>query len=643
MPERTAGKTKKHSLYRRIRRWKRRTIRRHPQYASLFSLAEGLAGFLVILLIAGGVFLILRPHGADTAAQQPPEAEILAPEVTPPSRALLNTASPATEAPAPTQAPASGPQTAVRPSETREARTEAPQESLNTVLPDSTMDPSALARQMARPGADYSDPSVNKLTKASRIYVGQKSSGSYARTQEIHMGTSDAYTEVEGITTFRGNNYRDTASWGTIPEDPQRISILWRKHVGRSAGWGGVGWTGQASCVRWPEQARASMNINAAKKSKDGLIELIYATLDGHIYFLDMEDGAETRKSLDIGAPIKGSVTVDPRGYPLLYCGQGIYEVDGKKVRCGTRIWSLIDQKLLYFLDGDDPMALRAWRAFDCSPLVDGKTDTVITVGENGVLYTVKLNTSASGGGISVQPEIVRYIYDQTKGGKIGSENSVAVYNNYVYFATNVGIIQCVDLNTMKLVWSFDAQDDIDASLVVEIEGEGRVALYGVNELDKRGQRGVCQMFKLNALTGEVLWVRNSDAIHQNNENGGGGFATPAVGKHDLSGLVFHQIARTEDSGSIVYALDKKTGETVWSYVMGAYGWSSPTCVYTKSGKGYLLVASSNGILRLFDGLTGRVVNAVDLEANIEASPVAFDDLVVVGTRGGHIYGLQIS
>ena len=36
--------------------------------------------------------------------------------------------------------------------------------------------------------------------------------------------------------------------------------------------------------------------------------------------------------------------------------------------------------------------------------------------------------------------------------------------------------------------------------------------------------------------------------------------------------------------------------------------WLSPTPVYTHSGKGYVLVGSSNGMLRLFDGLTGAVV-----------------------------------
>ena len=35
--------------------------------------------------------------------------------------------------------------------------------------------------------------------------------------------------------------------------------------------------------------------------------------------------------------------------------------------------------------------------------------------------------------------------------------------------------------------------------------------------------------------------------------------------------------------------------------------WLSPTPVYTHSGKGYVLVGSSNGMLRLFDGLTGAV------------------------------------
>ena len=218
----------------------------------------------------------------------------------------------------------------------------------------------------------------------------------------------------------------------------------------------------------------------------------------------------------------------------------------------------------------------------------------------------------------------------------------MAVYNHYAYFATNIGIIQCVDLNAMELVWSFDAKDDIDASLVIEPESDGVVGLYATNELDKRGHNGTCQMFKLNALTGELLWKRDSDPIHQTDDNGGGSFATPAVGKQGLSELVYYHVCRTKETRGMVYALNKRTGETVWSKALGSYGWSSPTCVYTTSGKGYLLVGSSSGELRLLDGLTGAEVASAQLRGNIEGTPAVFDDTIVVGTRSSYIYGIKV-
>ena len=46
-------------------------------------------------------------------------------------------------------------------------------------------------------------------------------------------------------------------------------------------------WTGQPLLVQWDDNVRNIMNINPEKKSKRDLVEVIYATLDGHIYFLD--------------------------------------------------------------------------------------------------------------------------------------------------------------------------------------------------------------------------------------------------------------------------------------------------------------------------------------------------------------------
>jgi hypothetical protein len=89
------------------------------------------------------------------------------------------------------------------------------------------------------------------------------------------------------------------------------------------------------------------MNINQDKKKKPDLKEVIYATLDGNIYFLDLEDGKPTRTPIRTGVPHKGSVAVDPRGYPLLYAGQGIPQVAGKNVPIGYRIFNLITFFLL--------------------------------------------------------------------------------------------------------------------------------------------------------------------------------------------------------------------------------------------------------------------------------------------------------
>ena len=499
----------------------------------------------------------------------------------------------------------------------------------------------AVYRQAAVAAVEYADPGANQLVSKTEVFA--EDAAPLAAESEIHMGASAEYAAIEGVTTFRGTNYRDGGAYGEIPENPRALFVAWQKRIGSLDNWTGVGWTGQASVVRWPADLRAQMNINRAKKNKNGLTEVLYATLDGHIYFLDLEDGQETRGAINIGAPIKGSLTVDPRGVPLLYCGQGIYEFEnGKRVQCGTRIWSLIDQQQLYFLNGSDSKAHRHWFAFDCSPLVDGATDTMITAGENGVLYKVKLNTRQAADQVSVDPTVTRYTYKQKVDGKLGTENSVAVYNSYAYFANNTGIIQCVDLNAMELIWSYADGDDTDASLVIEPEADGQVALYAVNEVDKRGSRGASQMIKLNALTGEVLWSVDSDHIYQNDENGGGGFATPAVGKGSLSDLVYFHICRTEHTHGMLYALDKRTGETVWARSLERYGWSSPTCLYAPSGKGYVLVGSSDGTLRLLDGLTGEDVASVQLNGNIEGTPAVFDDMIVVGTRGSVIYGIKI-
>ena len=465
----------------------------------------------------------------------------------------------------------------------------------------------------------------------------------YARTPEIHMGLSGEYTDVEGVTTFRGNNYRDSAAYGNIPDDPEELEIVWSVAVSQIDDWGGVGWTGQCAIVRWPKEVVRIMNVREEKKGGP-LTEVIYATLDGRVYFLDLYDGQATRPAINIGAPIKGSVTVDPRGYPLLYVGQGIPEANGHSVDIGTRIFSLIDQQLLFFLDGDDSFAQRSWYAFDAAPLVDGKTDTMLQVGENAILYLVKLNTDydPEAGTISIDPKVDRYVFRSRVSDQPGMENSLAVYNDYGYFVDNSGLLQCVDLNTLTCVWAGDTGDDTDATIVLEEEADGTVALYTATEREHSASYDEnAYLRKINALTGEMLW-KLPVKVYTSEGNEGGSFATPALGKGELGDLIFAHMTRTPDDGATLMAVDKESGEVVWRVAMGSGGWSSPVCVYDASGKGYVLVGSSSGALRLYDGRTGRIISICDLEGNIEGSPAVFEDMLVVGTRGKRIFGVRI-
>ena len=480
-----------------------------------------------------------------------------------------------------------------------------------------------------------------------KVYADGTETKAYTRSERISIVASDQYSKLEGVTTFRGNNYRDIGSWGTIPNNADTLAIKYSFKIGGIDSWTGVGWTGQPAIVRWDSQTVQNMNIKDEKKAKADLVEVIYAAMDGKIYFFDLEDGEFTRDPIVIGAPIKGSVTIDPRGYPLLYVGQGIDEVDGQAVKIGMRIFSLIDQSQLLFINGRDDFATRHWYASDCAPIVDAETDTCIWIGENGLLYSIKLNTiyNASAGAVTIDPVIDRYWYESNVTTRPGMENSVVVYNHYAYFADNSGLITCLDLNEMKPLWNFYVGDDTDASLVLEETKDG-VYIYTGSELDlsAKNGKGNVHMRCLNAMTGEEIWCKTVEVSDSSGH--GGCFATPACGKGSVDDLVFFTVARVNGAKgrcNMLYALNKMTGEEVWTLDIGGYSWSSPTLTFDKNGRAYLFQANSNSIMRMIDAESGELITSIEIDgSNIEGSPAIFDDMLVIGTRGARIHGVKI-
>lgn len=472
----------------------------------------------------------------------------------------------------------------------------------------------------------------------------------YVPKDEIVFGDSKDYSDLKGVTAFRGNNYRDSASYGTRTVTEKKLEVVWSYDIGvieaENSRWPGTGWTGQPLLVNWSEEIRNIMNINEEMKAKN-LVEVIYPTLDGNIYFLDIETGKTTRDKIDVGFPMKGTGMVDPRGFPLLFAGIGLNENGATISEFKYKMFNLIDQTPIYDIFGRDPVAFRKWGAFDSSAIIDKKTDTFIEAAENGLVYRVKLNTNfdMKAKTISIAPQLTKYRYKDSTNIELGIENSPAYYKNYMYFCDNGGIFQCLDLNTLRPVWTYDVGDDTDSSPVIEETNEG-VFVYTANQVDKRSQISKqpenANIRKFNALTGELVWQKDYSCVYSYYINGGA-LGTPLLGKDDISDIIIFTVCFTGSAqDGILVALDKETGTEVWKRQLDAYSWCSPVAVKSSEGKTYGLFTDFHGLLHLFDPKTGKDLHTVSLGANIESSPAVYNDMIVVGSYAKKIFGIKI-
>ena len=518
-----------------------------------------------------------------------------------------------------------------------------------------TTPPAAVEERFAATGHGDTDPDNWKIRW--EIFDGTELLHSYVRQDPISFSDPAQYFALPGVSTFRGNNYRNSASYGTAAVTEKDLVAAWTHNTGVIPGgsWSGNGWTGQPLIVRWDDASKQIMNLYPEKKNKENLTEVIYASLDGVIYFLDLEDGKETRPSINVGLCFKGAGTLDPRGYPLLYVGAGDENAQGERPR--MFIISLVDGKILYQYGHEDELAYRRdnerWCAFDSAPLIHAETDTLIWPGESGILYTIRLNTvyNKTAGTISVtpdQPVLTRYLTERTNSNSYwcGYEASANIVGNYLYISENGGMFFCIDLNTMELVWAQDTKDDSNSTPVFQSVSETQGYLYTAPSLHwtKKNNQGTISIYKLDAVTGQILWEKPYD-VYTVSGVSGGVQSSPALGRNgtNLEGMIFYGISRTKtkQAGTLV-ALDTNTGEEIWKLEMENYAWSSPVDIYDDKGNGYLVLCDSNGTVHFIDGATGTVEDTLYIGGLVEASPAAYDNMLVVGTRLRKIYGIRI-
>lgn len=494
---------------------------------------------------------------------------------------------------------------------------------------------------------------------SSDVMFDGEEAASFAREENVKFAKGDSYTSLKGITTFGGNNFRDTFTYGTQSVVSKTLERIWDINTGAldlgDAGyWSGTGWTGMPLIIQWDADVRAVLGVHDEFKNKEGFTEVIYPAMDGKIYFAELSTGKETRDPINVGVVMKGTATLDPRGYPLLYVGQGT-QSDGADGKSGAwfRVISLIENKQIWSFGGRDPFSNRYWQSYDGSALICA--DTLIVGGENGVLYSLKLNASfdKTAGTVGVDPgPLAKYRYTASGYGDgnedkwLGVEDSVAAWHEYVFFTDNGGLLQCVNINTLETVYALDVTDNSDSTIVLEEDpAANALYLYTANSVDRQTgiSNGLGKNFhrKIDALTGKVIWEKVWDAGVSNSTSTGGTLSTPHVGRGKISDLVIFNstlVPLTGDGaaqkGARLIAYYKDTGEEAWRYEQSAGYWSSPVVVYDEEGNAYVVQCDREGIMRLHDARTGEVLASVDLGSRIESTPAVFGNIIVVGTRG---------
>lgn len=434
-----------------------------------------------------------------------------------------------------------------------------------------------------------------------------------------------------GVVCFRGNAQRNYYGEGPIPAGSLRV--VWRAAIGSNpveSRWSGVGWTGQPLIVDWPESVLQHMEFIGVPPSR----EVIQGALDGRVHFFNAVTGDRTRQPLSMPSynPIKGTLSIDPRGYPILYVGTGL-----NRAGAGHRAYSLINYQELLHLPGSDAKAPRRWVGFDSNALV--LDDTLYVVGENGLFYKVKLNTSfdPENGKLSLSPSIEKQVITSA-----GVESSIAVFDNHAYFGDNYGGVWRVRLSNpsdhQKLL---DLGDDSDSTCTFDDEGY----FYTGIEVDRRRSgrpKGV--VYKIRARDGKVMWKWefSASSIYQReggNPINGGLVSTPAVWSQ--GGMLFITTTHHPVIGSgYLVGLDIETGRAVWTKRMLGYGWSSPIVIGER-----VLAIDSNSHVWVRDAKTGKSLLTDDSgnstesyfldSGTIEASPIVFEGKIYVASRGG--------
>lgn len=470
------------------------------------------------------------------------------------------------------------------------------------------------------------------VTVAGQAYDGSGEQAEFTREAAIDMPDADNYhgkNGMNGVLTFRSSGMRQNAAFGSVAPEENTLELSWSADAGiASTGEGAHG--SQPVIVQWHENIREAMTMNESKLSKNELREVIFAGNDGVLYYFDLDDGEATRDPLvtDPALPMLGTPAVYPRGFPMYAVGTG--DPDGAETEesAGLTIFNTIRNGKVGNVPGNNNYALNDIDTIVTSPLFDNATDSLLYVADDGILYAIKLNTSLNleEKSMPIKPAFTFFRLGE-EGDDVTVSSSLAAYGEYAYYATNGGVLVCVNINTFTIEWSLQMGAPTDATIALAQTDDG-VALYHASRSDVEG---LAHMRRIDAETGDIVW---------DNAVPGTITASPLVGTGALDGQVFFAV-RNSEAGGTFYALDAATGEMLWNYTLMGTELSSPLALYSEDGKAWIVQGDEGGLL-LLDGLTGDRLDYLALDSAVYGSPAAYEDMIIVATTDGQIHGVKL-
>ena len=506
------------------------------------------------------------------------------------------------------------------------------------------------------PSADAPGDELREAGDTSVVFMAQKQADLPLTYSVLHASDAGIQSDFKGfgldyaqdddlsIFCFRGNHLRNGPSRGQLDARPRGIVREWEFFTAvdttttKYGTWGGgAGWTGQPAVVMWNAEQKERLGCTSPDfVNADSALEVIVGSLCGNIYFLDANQGKPTRPHMSIGNPIKGSISVDPRKNGLLYVGQGVPHGQ----RFGAYVLDMFSRKEVGFINGVDSESYRKWGAFDSNPLVDAHSGQVVWPAENGLIYRMFTGSN----GVQMDARKLKYTSDFTF--RHGIESSLAAIGTNGFFVDNSGVVVCLDLKSLEPVWAAPNGDDSDATIALDQEKDGKFFLYTGCQVDKTAPVHAARFRKLDAATGQEIWSFERQCWGTEiggKTNSGGILSSPALGKRRGEHLVYCIFARTnERQGGEFVALNKHTGEPVYTVKMDAYSWASPVDVYDAAGNIYVFFTDVTGNIYIVDGLTGEVLVKEKTNYTFESSPVIVDDMVFLPARGRSILKYRI-